>query len=268
MKENAMSQGEFDQIATAERVADARYSAALNGAREKIALIRVRTAELALARQQLSEAVIRSPLNGYVAQRDVAPGTFLAAGQPLATIVRVNPLRFRGSVPERHAQKLAVDQPVSLRIESVAEPRLTKIARISPTLDQQSRSLSFEAEIENTEEASVRSGLFAEAEVIVDAKAQAIVVPRSAVIEFAGAQKVWKVVDGMVSEQEVLCGSTRDDKREILTGLSAGDQILVNAMEGRIAKLVSRSNPEALAEDSSNEPSNDVTSQPNTPSKD
>ena len=242
LKENAISSSEYDQIAAAERVAEARYAAALNGVREKIALISVRAAELSLAKQQLTEATIVSPLDGFIARRDVAPGTFLSIGQSVAVVVRTNPLRFRGSVPERYAQNLSEGQAVKLTIESITEPRKTKISRISPLLDQQSRSLAFEAEVENGSEPTLRTGLFAEAEIIIDPQATAIVVPNSAIIEFAGAQKVWKVVDNQATEHEIFCGMTRGDYREVLTGLQPGDVILADASKGRVAKVVPQAN--------------------------
>jgi RND family efflux transporter MFP subunit len=236
-RNNAISQGDVEQAIAAERVAEARYASAINSVLEKIALIGVREAELSLARQRLQDATIRSPMDGYVQQRQVAPGTYLAAGQPIAVLVRTDPLRFRGTVPERHAQALAIGQEVRLRIESVEGPRVATITRVSPMLDQQSRALAFEAEIDNSDY-ELRAGLFAEAEVVVDPDAKALVVPHSAVVEFAGNQKVWMIVDGMASEREVLPGTRREIGREIIEGLAVGDQILSDANQGRFAKVI------------------------------
>jgi RND family efflux transporter MFP subunit len=241
--QDAIAEGEYDQTAAAERVAEARHSSAINGVREKIALIGVRQAELSLARQRLRDAVILAPLDGYIQQRQVAIGTYLSVGQPIAVVVRDHPLRFRGTVPERHAQALAVGQEVRLRIVSVSEPCTAKISRVSPTLDQRSRALLFEAEVDNSDH-RLRTGLFAEAEVVVDSSAQAMVIPESAIVEFAGTQKVWKIVDGLAGDQEVLTGARRNGEREILQGLSIGDSILRSAAKGRVAKIKPRTSPE------------------------
>jgi multidrug efflux pump subunit AcrA (membrane-fusion protein) len=123
-----------------------------------------------------------------------------------------------------------------LKIESLAEPRRAEITRINPMLDQQSRSLAFEAEIDNSDQ-RLRTGLFAQAEIVVDPAAKSLVVPQTAIIEFAGAQKVWKVIDGVAAEHEVLTGQRRGEQREIIEGLSAGDIILTDAARGRIAKI-------------------------------
>jgi RND family efflux transporter MFP subunit len=234
--QQAIGDGELDQATAAERVAEARYASALNSVRENIALIGVRQAELSLARQRLQDATIKAPLDGYVQQRHVSPGTYVSVGQPIAVVVRTHPLRFRGNVPEKYAQAIAVGQEVRLKIESLAEPRRAEITRINPMLDQQSRSLAFEAEIDNSDQ-RLRTGLFAQAEIVVDPAAKSLVVPQTAIIEFAGAQKVWKVIDGVAAEHEVLTGQRRGEQREIIEGLSAGDIILTDAARGRIAKI-------------------------------
>lgn len=240
--EGAITDAEFDQMIAAEQVAEARYASALNSVHEKIALVGVRSAELALARERLDNTAIRAPFDALVQQRHVAPGAYVDVGDEIATLVRANPLRFRGTLPERHAQRLAIGQEVRLKIESIAEPRVVHVTRISPALDQLSRSLMFEAEVDNSD-GSLRTGLFAEAEVVLVADAEAVVVPHSAVVEFAGAEKVWKVVDGVAAEQEVLTGTRRSEGIEILEGLKAGDVILREASDGQIAKVTPLSPP-------------------------
>jgi len=233
---NLITEAQFGQTVAAERVAEARYSAALNSVREKIALIGVRQADLSLVREHLRDSVICAPFAGLVQQRQVAPGTYVQIGDPLVTLVRTNPLRFRGAIPERHAQSLAIGQPVRLRIESVDEPRTVRVTRISPTLDRFTRSLLFEADVDNSE-GQLRSGVFAEAEIVVDTQAEALFVPHSAVVEFAGAEKIWKVVDGTAVEQEVLLGARRSIGIEVLAGLAAGDVIMVEGTKGRLANV-------------------------------
>ena len=103
-------------------------------------------------------------------------------------------------------------------------------------IDDLSRSLVFEAQIDNPD-GKLRSGLFAEAELVVDAEAVAISVPDSAVMEFAGVEKVWKVVDGAAKEQVVQTGRRQNGSIEIMSGLSAGDQVLMRASAGRVAPV-------------------------------
>jgi RND family efflux transporter MFP subunit len=237
---NAVTKDELDAAISEEGVADARYAAAVNGVREKIALIGVRGAELSVARQRLSDTAILSPFEGVIQQKHVAPGSYVQVGDPIVTLVRTSTLRFRGTIPERHAHRLAIGQQVTLTIESVEEPQIAEITRISPTVDELTRALMFEAEVAN-EDRSLRTGLFAEAEVIVDPAAEALVVPASALTEFAGAEKVWKVVDGIAQEQIVETGRRTDDFIEIADGLAIGDLVLADGSAGKVARVEFRS---------------------------
>ncbi|MEO8494114.1 MAG: efflux RND transporter periplasmic adaptor subunit [Planctomycetota bacterium] len=234
--QSVIAQADFDQIVAAERVAEARYGGALNSVQEKIAVIGVREVALELARERLRNATVRAPFDGIVQQRQVAPGSYVQIGDSIATLVRTNPLRFRGTIPERRAQSLVVGQEVRLQIEGVAQPCRVRVTRISPSLEQSSRSLMFEADLDNQDQ-QLRAGLFAEAEIVVDPNAMAVVVPHSTVVEFAGAEKVWKVVDGIAVEQEVLAGPRRAQGIEILRGLAEGDVILREGSSGSVARI-------------------------------
>ena len=247
---NAATQEDLDTALAAERVAEARHASALNGVMEKIALIRVRAAELALAEQRLADAAIPAPFAGDIEQRHIAPGAFVQVGSPVVTLVRTSTLRFRGTLPERHARELAVGQQVRLNVETIADPLTAKISRISPVVEESNRSLMFEVAIDNPDK-RLRTGLFVEAEVFIDPDAEAIVIPADALSEFAGAEKVWKVVAGVAQEQVVTTGRRSEAGIEITSGLSAGDVILTDASRGRIARVQPPANSAASTEPSS-----------------
>jgi len=230
--QQAVTEAEWEAVLAAEKVAEALLASALNGVQEKIALIRLRDAELAIARQRLGDAVTLAPFCGVVQQRHVAPGSYVQVGQPIVTIVRTDPLRFRGTIPERWAPQLAIGQDVHLQLDGEGEPCVTKVARISPSLDPVSRALTFEAEVRNPQ-GRHRAGLFVEAGVVLDAERQTLAAPVAAVVEFAGMEKVWKVVDGSCVEQRIETAARRDGWVEIRSGLSAGDVILTDGSAGR-----------------------------------
>lgn len=235
-EQRAVTETEWQEVLAAEKVAEAQLASALNAVNEKIALIRVRAAELALARQRWEDAVIAAPFCGIVQQRHVAPGSFVQVGQAIVTLVRTHPLRYRGVLPERYSQWLSIGQPVRVALPAGAEPCLTQVSRISPALDPASRSLTFEAEVDNAG-GRLRAGQFAEATVELDSYRQALVVPAGAIVEFAGTEKVWKVADGRCREHRVQTGERREGWVEIVDGLSAGDVILVDGRLGREARV-------------------------------
>ena len=76
----------------------------------------------------------------------------------------------------------------------------------------------------------LRRGLFAEADIHVDPDARTLAVPKAAIHQFAGVEKVWRVVDGEAAEQTVETGRQNDAFAEILSGLLAGDVVVVEGI--------------------------------------
>jgi RND family efflux transporter MFP subunit len=235
-EQKAIADVDLDAAEAAERVAEARYASALNGVREKIAVIQLQKAELEIAKQQLSRTSIIAPISGRIQSRNVALGNFVSPGEALFTIAVTDLLRYRSSVPEKYAQSLALGQEVKVLAMGRLKPRTTRVERIAPTLDQQSRSLYFEALVKNDDE-QIRPGLFAESEITLDAHRRAIVLPNTALVRFAGTDKVWKVIDGVAQEVVVRVGRRTEDFSEVLDGVNDQDIVLKDAARGRIAKV-------------------------------
>ncbi len=254
LEQSAISTGEFGLIEAAASVAEAGYAAAINAVEEKISIIGVRRIEWELARQRLRDATITAPFDGLIQGRLVAPGGFIAAGNAVVTLVRTDPIWFRGLVPERYASKLTTGLPIRVRIDSVDQPVEALVTRISPSLDVASRSLAFEARIEN-DDRRFRSGIFAIADLIIDPRARTLAIPESAIAQFAGSEKVWKLIDGVAREAEISTGARHNGMAEVLEGLRAGDTILVDASIGRVARVVPASGPSRPIAGGEGEPS-------------
>lgn len=235
-KRDAVSASELENAESAERVASARFSSAQNAVREKIALISVQSALRDLAHQRLTETTIRAPFRGLVESRVVAPGTYVQPGQTLLTLSDTSVLRYRGSVPERYAQQLKLGQEIKIEFDLSDQVRTVHITRISPSLDPTNRSLVFEANIDNSD-GKLRSGLFGEGIITIDPDAKGIAIPLSALVRFAGVDKVWKIVDGKTKEQPVTLGRQQDDLIEIRSGVKVGDQLLVMGKDGKAGKF-------------------------------
>ncbi len=242
---NAVTQADLETSAAAVAVAEARYASSLNAVEEKLAMIQLRRAELLLIQEMLKEATIRAPFDGLVQERQAAPGAYLRVGDPVATLVRIDPLRFRGTIPERHALTLRTGQVVYVHLDGLPEPLTAQVSRISPTLEEFSRALTFEADVPN-HEGRLRSGLFAEAEIVVDSQSEALTVPVSSIVEFAGVEKVWQVREGQAQEVPVRTGRRIGGLVEILAGLSAGDTVLQRATEGRAGPVTASSGNENM----------------------
>jgi len=226
-RDGILSKAELDQADADFRVAEAKRQEALEEVRNRQAVVAERRAALALAEQQLAEATLRAPFDGVVRERHLSIGAYLDVGAAVATIVRVDPLRLRLTVPEREATSVRTGQRVRLKPEGDAPGAEGTVVRISPAVDENTRTLLVEAEVANADRA-LRPGAFATAEIVVAPEEPAVLVPADAVVTFAGVTKVLGVADGRVVERRVRVGRRTGDRVEVLEGIAAGDPIVVD----------------------------------------
>src|SRR5262249_4620982 len=163
-----LPKADFDTTNSAYKVAEAKYEDSLEEVRNRQALLAQRRSELEIARQQLADTTLVAPFSGMIRQRNANAGQYLAAGTSVATIVQMNPLRLRTSVPEREARMIRVGQPVRVTVEGAPGTHDGRVARISPSFDESNRTLLVETEVSNSS-GVLRPGGFSRAEIIVAA---------------------------------------------------------------------------------------------------
>lgn len=220
-----IAQAQLDAAVSALAVAEGRYQDALEEVRNRQAVLLQRRSELALARQHLADTVIISPIDGAVSERRASVGEYLAAGAPVATVVKLHPLRLRLALPEREAGGVRAGQPVLVAVEGATGEHRGRVARISPSISEQNRTLLVEAEVPN-ESAALRPGAFAKADVVVAGDVRVITVPASAVVTFAGVEKVLTVDKDKAAERRVQTGRRLGDRIEIVAGLPPGTPVV------------------------------------------
>jgi multidrug efflux pump subunit AcrA (membrane-fusion protein) len=239
VEQGVIARAEFEREDAAYKVAQSRYQDALEEIRNREALLAQRRSELALAQQQLSDTSIYAPFDGVVQEKRSSVGEYLAAGAPIVTVVRVNPLRFRAEVPERDAQSVRAGQQVRVTIEGDASLHVGRIVRLSPTITEQSRMLVVEAEVGN--DGHLRPGAFARADIVTSDAGRVVTVPSSAIKTFAGIEKVIVVQNGKAVEKPVTTGRRAADWTEVVSGVNLGDSVVVepgNLQSGQAVNVV------------------------------
>ncbi len=211
-QEKILSASELDQA-----VADAKRTQS-----------EVKSAEAAdaIARLNLGRSRVRAPFDGAVAQRLVAAGNYVAVGDPIIRLVKMDPLRLRLDVPERESSAVQPDQDVRLTVDGDTNTYTGRLARIAPAIRQTDRMLQVEADVPNP--GTLRAGLFARAQIIVTKNEEALSIPTNALITFAGLEKVVVLQDGKAAEKTVTTGRRSADWIEITSGLKAGETIVLN----------------------------------------
>ena len=224
-KQELIAQAQLDTAISAMAVAEARYQDAIEEVRNRQAVLLQRRSELDLARQQRTDTVVVSPIEGAVSERRASVGEYLAAGAPVVTLVKLHPLRLRLAVPERESTGVRVGQPVVVTVEGVSGEHRGRVARLSPSISEQNRTLLVEAEVPN-ESATLRPGAFAKADVILAGDLRVVTVPSTAIVTFAGVEKVLTVDKGRSVEVRVTTGRRLGDRVEVVTGVTAGTVIV------------------------------------------
>jgi RND family efflux transporter MFP subunit len=226
LEQNLIARAQDDTAQANLGVAEGRYHDALEEVRNRQATLTQRRSELELARQQLADTVLVSPFDGAVSARQAAVGEYLAAGAPVATLVRMHPLRLRLPVPEREAGGVRVGQPVRLTVEGDVTVHQGRVVRLSPIVQEQNRTLLVEAEVPNAGTV-LKPGAFARAEIVTDVSQPIIRVPAASLVTFAGVEKVLVVRDGKIVEVRVQTGRRANDRIEIVAGLKPGEQVVL-----------------------------------------
>jgi len=226
VQQGVIPHAEYDTVDADYKVALSRYQDALEEIRNRQGLLAQRRSELALAKQQLADTIVYSPMEGVVQDKKTSVGEYLAAGAPVVDVVRIDPLRLRVEVPERESHNVRNGQSVRVTVEGDANSYLGYIKRLSPTISEQNRVLAVEADVRNN--GRLRPGAFVKAEIVTNQSNTAVTVPANAIVTFAGIEKVLMVENGQAVEKTVTTGRRGPDWVEIKAGVNVGQTVVVD----------------------------------------
>src|SRR5688500_18071881 len=204
-----------------------------NFAAVQVARTNVANAEsaLALARKNLSYAIMPAPIDGFVSERTADLGEYVSPQAKVATIVRTNPLRIRIDIPEQAIQEVQVGQSVSITTSAWPDRNFSgRVARIAPSVSAASRTLTVEAEIDNSG-GELKPGQFATVRILQPRAEPAVLVPSRAVTMQAGVSRVFVIKDGHAEQRLVQTGQTEGDLVEIKNGVAADEQVATSNLE-------------------------------------
>ncbi len=188
-------------------------------------------AALAVLELQIARSIVRAPFAGVVGQRFVSTGDYVTSATPLLTLQTMDPQRAVIEVPERHAADLRRGQTVEFTVG--AHPGRVFRARvdfIDPVVQPETRTIVVKGRAPNPGRL-LKAGMFIEARLAVATRTGAIVVREDAVQPLRTANVVWAVVDGKASRRVVQLGTRSDGAVEILSGVEAGEIVVVGGLE-------------------------------------
>ncbi|WP_429885297.1 efflux RND transporter periplasmic adaptor subunit [Geoalkalibacter halelectricus] len=219
LERNLISRLQFDNLET--EIAETR--AQIEGVQANLAQERIR----------LAETRIRAPFAGVVGARTLAVGDYLRIGDPVVSLVDLDPLEISFQVPEALKPKLSLDQGVSLRVAAYPQQVFQgTISFIAPRVNITTRTFQVKAQIANAERL-LSPGMFARVEVITDVFEQALTVPWESVIRTEDDTYVYTVEENLARRVPVRLGRITGEWAQVLEGdLAPGAPVI---LEGKFA---------------------------------
>lgn len=205
---------------------EARFQAAvaqLDLARAQTNQSRARLDELQI---NLANTVITSPVNGFVAKRNVDPGAFVSQNAPIADVVDITSVRLVANVVEKDLKELETGNGTRVQVDAYPGETFTgRIARVSPVLDPATRTAPIEIEIPNPTY-RLKPGMYARVGITTHTKKDALVLPSSAVVDLGGRRGVFQLQNENAVFRTVQVGTEQGTVVEILAGLKEGDEVI------------------------------------------
>jgi RND family efflux transporter MFP subunit len=226
-----VSRSIYDNAVTQNNLAQARYQAALDAVNQQLAVVEQQRSALNLAKKSLTDTIVRAPISGAVKEKHTARGAYLPVNGKIVTLVKINPLRLRADIPEASAAAVRIGQQMTLAVDSFPGRIFTgRIVRIGPSLNEQTRALTVEAQVANPGN-QLRPGMFAKSSLITASNAPAVMVPAKAVVTIAGLTKVYVIENGKAIERLVKTGDRDGDLVEIKEGVTSGETLATSNLD-------------------------------------
>jgi RND family efflux transporter MFP subunit len=207
--------------------AEARYTASLaqlDLARAQMAQSAARLEEL---RINLANTNVVSPVNGFVARRNVDPGAWVSQNAGVASIVDISSLRLVANVVEKDLRMVSAGDPAVVEVDAYPGEKFNgRIARVSPILDPNTRMAPMEVEIPNPQY-RLKPGMYAKVNLEVESKENVLLIPKIALVDSEGQRGVYQANDENRAQfKPVKVGLEDAERAEILDGLREGETII------------------------------------------
>ncbi|MFT3896143.1 MAG: efflux RND transporter periplasmic adaptor subunit [Thermomonas sp.] len=203
-----------------------------------------------MAKLELSYTDVVAPISGTIASRSIKPGNFVQINTPIFRIVDNSRLEATLNVPERDLETLKAGLPVALQVDALPGKSFAgKVDRIAPVVDSGSGTFRVVCAFEGG--GLLQPGMFGRIRIDYDQRADALVIPRTALLDDEDDPAVFVARDGKAARVSVKLGYTDGEWAEVLSGLKQGDQVVtagkVALREGSAVQVLGTQAAKAVA---------------------
>ena len=189
------------------------------------------TAQREKVKETSDDYEVMAPWDGIISKVMVSDGNYVVPRTVMVEIFDPKSLVVRSAVPEAQSQELRLGMEVAVKLDAYNDKTFRgKVSRIYPELDRRTRTRT--AEVEVVDAVDLVPGMFARLNLILKSEKDTIAVPSEAVIVTPkGLRVAYVVEDGKAQQRKITTGIEGGGKIQILSGIKAGDQIVVAGNE-------------------------------------
>lgn len=180
-----------------------------------------------MARLELGYTEIRAPIDGVISERFIKVGNMIDVNAPTFQVTSLEPLVSYLHVPEREYRRIAAGQDAAIHVDALAGSQFNAIvSRVSPVVDPATGTFKITIEVSDSSR-RLMPGMFSRISIVYDMHADAMQIPRSAIVEEAGQSAVY-VIDEDVAERRIIrTGYAEGGQIEVLEGLAESEEFVV-----------------------------------------
>lgn len=178
-----------------------------------------------LANLELSYANVTAPISGVIAQRMIKPGNFVQINTPIFRIVDIAKLEAVLNVPERELETLKAGLPVLLQVDALAGKTFQgTVDRVAPVVDSGSGTFRVICAFEGG--GLLQPGMFGRIKIDYDQRANALVIPRIALLDDEENPAVFVARNGKAVRVPIKLGFMDGEWVEVREGIKQGDPVV------------------------------------------
>lgn len=181
-----------------------------------------------IAKRQLEDTKIVSPISGEITQRFIEKGSLLAVNTPIVYIVDISSLKVKVNAAEQDAFKMHIGDAVEIQTDVYPNETFTgKIRSISAKADD-AHNYPIEITLANSSQKPLRGGMLARVHFVSVKKEKALIIPREALVGSIRTPQIFVLNNDIVELRNISVGANVDGKIEVLNGLKQGETVVVN----------------------------------------
>jgi len=208
----------------------ARKAAATRDLDERKTLAAVTASNINEIKARISELTLKAPFAGKIGIRRISPGALIQPGQVITTLDQISPIKLDFSIPSTMLEGLHAGDRIEARADALGgKPFIGTVSATDSRIDPMTRSILLRAIIDNPE-GKLIPGMLMRVTILAHER-QALMVPEEAVTQKQDKHYLTLVnADGKADIREVGIGTRRNGLVEIVSGLSAGELVVVRGM--------------------------------------